>query len=296
MGTVTVGRSIALVAVGVAGLALSRLGAAQEPAPAKLWMLGEAPENCYLSRSFGAGADKTDVLIQSFGSTSPYHIVVRSAALPLRPQRADVARIGFGGTLEPQETFAIVGKWNDVATAVFAASPHNVRMNGSIYVYQGTNARFFAPIDTSGQTLSIEMPDMAPLTVRLGDMTDEYARLDACTQALEAKWSAAASAGATPAKEPELLHPGEANWHMKYPNVLLLNLISGIAEVRMTVDEKGRARDCVVQVSTWAPQFGTDTCAALKVVARFEPARDAQGNPVKALFRTSILFINYKWS
>ena len=134
------------------------------------------------------------------------------------------------------------------------------------------------------------------MNLRLGDMTGEYDRLDACVEALEAKWSAAASGGTEPAKGPELLHPGEANWHMKYPNVLLLNLISGVAELRMTVDEKGRARDCVVQVSTWAPQFGEDSCAALKSVARFEPARDARGNPVKALFRTSLMFINYKWS
>jgi hypothetical protein len=293
MGKVALGRSIALAAAS-AGAALSHSGAAQ--APASLWTLGQAPENCYLSRSFGTAANKTDVLIQSFGSTSPYHVVVRSAALPLRPQRAEVAQISFGGGLEPQDTFAIVGKWNDVATVVFAASPHSVGMNGEIYVYQRTDARLLAAIDTSGQVLSIEMPDMAPLSVQLGNMRDEYARLDTCTHALEAKWSAAASAGAAPAKAPELLHPGEANWHMKYPNVLLLNLISGIAEVRMTVDEKGRARDCVVQVSTWAPQFGTDSCAALKLVARFEPARDAQGNPVKALFRTSLIFINYKWS
>lgn len=285
--------------IAACGLVLTLSGAAgvqAQPAPPDSWTLGQAPEYCYLSRMVDAGGQKADVLIQSFGVESPYHVVVRSAALPLRPQRAEVAKIGFGGSVRPQDTFVIQGKWNNVATTVFAASPHGVRMNGEIYVYKDTDARFPVPIDRVGQTLSIEMPDMSPLTVPLGDMTGEYARLDACTLALEAKWLAAATGGSVPAKAPELLHPGEANWHMKYPNVALLNLISGIAEVRMTVDEKGRARDCIVQVSTWAPQFGADTCENLKVVARFEPARDAQGNPVKSLFRISIIFINYKWS
>jgi hypothetical protein len=270
--------------------------AAAQTAPTDPWTLGQEAEYCYLSRTVGAGAHKANVLIQAFGSSSPYHIVIRSADLPSRPQRAEVAKISFGGSLEPEDTFVILGKWSNVATAVFAASPHQVRMNGQIYLYQSTDARLSTPIDPSGEVLSIEAPDMAPLSLQLGTMANEYVRLDACVEKLEAKWRTAASTRAVLAKDPELLHPGEANWHMKYPNVLLLNLISGIAEVRMTVDEKGRARDCVVQVSTWAPQFGADSCSALKSIARFDPAKDSQGNPVKALFRTSIIFVNYKWS
>lgn len=276
-------------------LALAVPGAAQT-APTDAWTLGQEAEFCYLSRTIDSGGQKANVLIQAYGSSSPYHVVVRSAALPARPQRAEVAKIKFGGAVEPRNTFVILGKWNDVATAVFAASPHQVRMNAQIYLYQNTDAYISAPIDPSGEVLSIEAPDMAPLSLQLGTMDNEYARLDSCVEKLEAEWRTAASAGAVVAKDPELLHPGEANWHMKYPNLLLLNLISGIAEMRMTVDEKGRARNCVVQASTWAPQFGADSCAALKSIARFEPARDSQGNPTKALFRISIIFINYKWS
>lgn len=279
----------------VAPLALAIPGAAQT-APTDAWTLGQEAEYCYLSRTVDAGPQKANVLIQAFGSSSPYHFVIRSAALPSRPQRAEVAEITFGGSLEPQGVFVILGKWDKVATAVFAASPHQVRMNGQIYLYQNTNAQISAPIDPSGEVLSIEAPDMAPISLQLGTMANEYARLDSCVEQLEAKWRTPVSSGAALAKEPELLHPGEANWRMKYPNVLLLNLISGIAEVRMTIDEHGRARDCVVQASTWAPQFGADSCAALKSNARFDPAKDSQGNPIKALFRTSIIFINYRWS
>ena len=260
------------------------------------WSLGQAPEYCHLSRTVDAGGQKANVLIQSYGMDSPYHVVVSSTALPLRPQRAEVARIEFGGPSTAQDTFVILGKWNNVATAVFAASWHNVRQGGEIYAYKGTNARILAPIDQTGQVLALRVPDAAPLELKLGNMSAEFERLDSCTKALEARWRAAASPAATAVKEPELLHPGEANWHMKYPNIALLNLVSGITELRMTVDAKGRARDCVVQGSTWAPQFGADACAALKTSARFEPARDSQGNPVAALYRASLIFINYKWS
>ena len=278
-------------------LVLACAASAQGPvAPSDPWILGQAPEYCHLSRTLDAGGQKAYVLIQSFGTSSPYHVVVRSAALPLRPQRAEVAQISFGSPAVRQDTFVVLGKWNDVATAVFAASWHNVRQFGEIYAYQTTDARTLAPIDQTGQVLSLQMPDAAPIHLQLGNMSGEFQRLENCTRALEAKWTSAASPAATVVKEPELLHPGEANWQMKYPNIALLNLISGMTEVRMTVDAKGRARDCVVQVSTWAPQFGADTCEALKTIARFEPARDSQGNAVTALYRTSVVFINYKWS
>ena len=288
------------IAAWVAAAALAALtGPAPAQAPAvqgDAWVLGQAPENCYISRSIDADGQKAEVLIQSFGMTTPYHVVVRSPALPLLPQRAEVAQVRFGSALPSKDTYAILGKWNGVGTAVFAVSWHDVGQYGEIYYYQGAVAQTAATIDRSAQVLSLQVPNSGPLTFQLGDMTGAIDRLDACTRALEAKWSAAASAGATVATQPELLHPGEANWHMKYPNVALLNLISGMTEVRMTVDEKGRARDCVVQVSTWLPQFGEDSCEALKTVARFKPAHDAQGNPVKALFRASIIFINYHWS
>ena len=287
--------SAARLAAAIVLTASSGAAVAQAPPAQTAWVMGRAAENCYLTRSFGSGSQKIDVLIQAFGSSSPYHVVIRSNGLPLRPQRAEVARIGFGGSLAPTDTFVIVGKSGEMPTAVFAASSHAVSLYGSIYLYQKTDARIVVPLDPAGQVLSIDMTDAAPLSLQLGDMTGEYARLDECARGLEAKWVGTAGGGVTPVSGPELLHPGEASWHMKYPENLLLSLTSGIAEMRMTVDEKGRARDCVVQMSTWASRFGEDSCAAMERVARFEPAKDANGNSVKALFRASALFINYKW-
>lgn len=279
----------------IALVASPNIALAQAPSAQTRWTVGRGAENCYLTRSFGSGSQKVDVLIQAFGSTSPYHVIIRSNTLPLRPQRAEVARVGFGGSLAPADTFVIIGKSGETPTAVFAASSHAVSLYGSFYLYQRTDAQAVSPIDPSGQVLSIDMSDATPLSLQLGDMTGEYASLDECARGLETKWAASASGGVPLMSGPELLHPGEASWHMKYPENLLLSLISGIAEMRMTVDEKGRAHDCVVQMSTWASRFGEDSCAALQQVARFEPAKDANGNAVKALFRASVFFINYKW-
>jgi hypothetical protein len=279
-------------------LALAAPSQARQPAPQPdAWRLIQTPQYCSLARSIGEGADKADVFIQSFGSNSVYHVLVRSAALPLRAQRSAVAQVGFGGANDPKEAFIILGKTGaGVATAVFAANPpRQVEMGGAFYLGKGTDAHTTVPIDTTGETLTIDMEGMGTLAIPLGSMAGEYARLDACVEGLEAGWRTAASAGALAVSGPKMLHPGETNWHLKYPENLLLNRISGFAELYVTVDAKGRARDCVIQLSTWAPDFGDKSCSAMKTIARFEPARDSQGNPVSALYRTSLMFVIYDW-
>lgn len=225
-------------------------------------------------------------------------MIVRSTALPLLPQRGVVAQVGFGGQLAPADTFALVGKTGDVPTAVFVVMPPRpvqVGMLSTIYIGTGTHATLAVGLDPSGDNLSISMPGMAPLSLPIGPMQGEYARLDSCAQALEEKWSHAASGDAKPTEEPKLRDVRETSWHVKYPENLLLNRISGLAKLRMTVDEKGRVRDCVAQASIWASRFGEASCDHLREIARFEPARDAQGKPVSALFRTAALFVIYNW-
>nr|WP_166178869.1 energy transducer TonB [Altererythrobacter segetis] len=286
-------RSMAATAAAAILASLSLASWAQ--APADPWKLGQASENCFLSRSFGSGAQKMDVFIQSFGSATPYHVILRGPGLPLRPQRAEFARITLGGTDE-QDTFALIGKSGEIPMAVFAAAlPRPLMMTGMIYNYTGFKAGTVVRIDGSAETLTFDMEDMEPLSLQLGPMAGEYERLDACAQALEDKWIRAASPTATPIKGPELLHAKETVWHMKYPENLLLNRISGLVELRMTVDAKGRARDCVVQMATWASRFGEDSCSALEQTARFQPATDSNGNPVSALFRTGAIFVIHDW-
>lgn len=273
---------------------------AQAPAAAQTdpWELHKTPESCYLSRHIDSGTRGMDVLIQSFGSASPYHVMVRGPGLPLLPDRAVVAHVGIGDGEPPSKTFVFVGKASNVPVALFAAAPPRpgaIHMMGARYYGTNTDARMGAIVDPAGETLSLAMTGMDPLVLPLGPMEGEYARLDDCAQALENDWRSAASAGAKPVDAPTLRDPNEVSWHMKYPEDLLLNRVSGLVERRMMVDAKGRARNCVVQLSTWGNRLGDASCAHMQQIARFEPAHGAQGNPVNAYFQTSALFIIYNW-
>lgn len=275
----------------VAAMTHPEIAAAQsEP-----WALGQNAESCFLSRGYTTQSGRLDLTIQSFGPETAYHFILSGAALPLKDQRAMPAMIGFGGEAAATKSLALFGKAGAAGMLVFDASlPRPISYLG--WYYQGTEGPpFITKVDPTATVLYFQATDTSPLTLQLGPMEPEYARLDACVEALDRKWAAAASGDAQPATAPTLIEGKETNWHIKYPENLLLARISGLVELRMTVDAQGRPHDCVVQRATWATRFGDDACSDFEKLAHFQPAQDSSGKPVSALFRTSMSFIIYDW-
>jgi hypothetical protein len=293
----TITKALAALVVGAGLVGLSRGALAQAPTTDP-WKLSQTADSCYLQRSFGTGERKVDLLIQAFGSTTPYHVMIRGGGLPLRQQRAESARVGFGGEKTAQDALILVGKSGEVPMAVIAASPPRpVRVNFLSWLYEGTRtaAYMVVPIDPSGTELHVELQGSGPIDLPIGSMGSEYSRLDSCAAAIEHKWALATAPDGAAVDAPQITPETATNWQVKYPPNLLLARISGLVELRMTIDPKGRAHGCVVQMATWSPQFGEHACSDIQEYARFVPAHDRQGKPVSALYRTAMMFMIYDW-
>lgn len=263
--------------------------------PAGAWELQQAEESCSLVRHFGGDDRKLRLRIQSFGQTTPYNVVLVGDELPLRNQSSEAVQVGFGGQKAIETTVGLVGKAADgQAMLIFTANPPRpVSLLG--WLYMGTKIKIRTTVDPAAETLYIDAEDMEPATLPLGPMETEYARLDACVQTLTDRWALAASGDAKPVSAPYLAVKSESNWRTKYPENMLLNRLSGLVEMRMTIDEKGRAHDCLVQASIWSKRFGEDACANFERWRQFEPARDAAGKPVRALYRAAVIYSIYDW-
>jgi hypothetical protein len=295
-----IAKSLLALAISAGVVSLSQEGSAQAPglATADPWKLNQTADSCYLQRSYGTGEHKTDLLIQSFGSTTPYHVMVRGDAVPLRPQRAESARVGFGGEKSAKETLVLIGKSGEMPMLVVLASPPRpFGVNFLSWLYRGvrTNAPMGVPTGPSATELYVDLQGGGPIDLPLGPMSSEYSRLDSCAAAVEHKWALATVPGGAAMDAPQITPETAGNWQIKYPENLLLNRISGLVELRMTVDAKGRAHDCVMQMATWSPQFGERACSDIQEYARFVPAHDGQGKPVSALYRTAMMFMIYDW-
>jgi periplasmic protein TonB len=78
--------------------------------------------------------------------------------------------------------------------------------------------------------------------------------------------------------------------HSDYPNLALRRSEQGTVKVRLTIDAGGSTTGCEVLSSSGSKSLDETTCRLLRQKAKFEPARDADGNPA-----ISTVEYSHKW-
>ena len=120
------------------------------------WALRQNAESCYLERTFGSGAGKIELVIQSFGPTSPYHVVLSGANLPTDKDRARPARVGFGGEGAAKDSVVLVGSsGGEPMVLLTVAPPRPIRLFRWLYSYRPVKDDFVVPLDTAAQALFV---------------------------------------------------------------------------------------------------------------------------------------------
>lgn len=69
-----------------------------------------------------------------------------------------------------------------------------------------------------------------------------------------------------------------------YPKEALRYGHEGVAEFTVTVNESGRAEDCVITKSSGWPELDEATCKEFTARVRFKPATDSSGTPIKSKY------------
>lgn len=114
------------------------------------------------------------------------------------------------------------------------------------------------------------------------------AALDQCNANLQAYWNISATAGnvQTP---PRPLKPlgSYLSWE-DYPTQAIREGAGGTARVTLMIDEKGYPKDCLVEQTSGIATLDAMSCYTLKARAKFEPAKDADGKPVRSTYSQGI--------
>ena len=79
-----------------------------------------------------------------------------------------------------------------------------------------------------------------------------------------------------------------------YPTTALRAGQSGIVRIVLLIDEQGRVADCTVTETSGFASLDAQTCAVLKEKARFEHARNGEGQAVKDSVTTRVRWITEK--
>ncbi|MDP8914255.1 MAG: energy transducer TonB [Pseudomonadota bacterium] len=115
--------------------------------------------------------------------------------------------------------------------------------------------------------------------------------LDTCNSNLRAYWNIGDSASviataAAPAKSP-------AHWVSSgdYPKQAFDENASGIVQFVLLIDETGKTRDCMVEDTSGVASLDAMACVILRERARFKPALDVGGKPVRSSWTSRVRWI-----
>lgn len=69
-----------------------------------------------------------------------------------------------------------------------------------------------------------------------------------------------------------------------YPRAALREGREGVAQFTVEISEAGRAENCVITGSTGWPDLDEATCKVIHLRARFNPANDETGRPMRSSY------------
>jgi len=262
-------RSLALLSAGAAAWP----AAAQPPAasPAARWHVDGATERCVLTRELQGSPGAATFVLRTIPGSKRYDVILAGETLAGRfGRRAGEARVAMEG-----------GPAAHVASAAAVEMPGK---RGRGVILSRLPEQFVSEF-RAGSTLRLmdkEGAELGRWTVPIAAKAADA--LAYCESEKQVEWGAdraAVEQGATP--------PRPANDPDKWLTMRDFGLVTAVgtarfsAVVRMVVDEKGKPSNCKLIEAAGNVEIAPTLCRAVLESARFEPARDASGKPVRSV-------------
>ena len=309
-------RSVFSRAVAVSALAGSALAASAadksgpEPLtlkPASEWNLDYAADKCRLARAFGTGDEQVIFFIERYDPGDAFFLLV--SGKPLARFSEERAKLAFGPDGYETAHPLLDGKLGE-QPAFMTSGMTLVEVPGTEENHKSSRTRsnynrFSDSLDDADVLLQALTPEqeaainwfevsqrgMRPIRLSLGTMGKPMAAMRACIDELIGHWGidVAAHRTLTRAVTPKT---SPADWigYRDYPTNLLAKGAQGLVQFRLLVGVDGKPTDCFIQESTRPKGFDDAVCAAMMKRARFDPALDKDGKPIKSYWRTSVRF------
>ena len=298
-------RSILIAAAGVSFLLQPTPAHAREVrrlAPSSRWVVNYAEDNCRLARSFGTGSDRVDLLFDRFFPGESLRVTLagtifgpRNVHVPLEP--------GFRfGPAEDESKVSAFGALLGGAPAIVAIShirlaPYTAVEFAALKKSYETDGSFEpSPIGVERERAATWFE--VNRLVKNVDLVLETGRMDRTLDALrQCSWDTVRAWGMDPDQQKKLKRgawptiPLATLFNSRdYPRKMAAMGQQGIVNVRLIIDEQGRVESCTIQRSTRPKEFDDVVCANLTKRARFSPALDENGKPIRSYFGQNVIF------
>lgn len=265
------------------------------------WALDYSEDSCRVGRFFGEGEERTLLQMTQFEPDHTFMLAVAGGGLGKRIDPAN-SRIQFG-PVHParQEAVPIAGDIGDFKPGLIFASSA-VRDTETIEPSrkdsdQATIATFKPSdpitLEDEGKVEWVQIAVAGEPRLRLatGPMGELFTALNTCSEDLLLHWGLDVDRHKTMSRKPvPLRSPGKWITARDYPDSAMSKGEQALVYFRLMIGADGAPESCHIQQSGYSQAFDKAVCGNLMKNARFEPALDADGNPMKSYFRTSVRF------
>lgn len=241
--------------------------------PIKPWVLDYGETNCSASRMYGSEAAPTFLAFRPSPSGTVMQIIIA------RPGRISEAQhfpttVAIGG--QTLKTTALDFGVKDKGTEVF-------RMSFDRQVLTGLGAASDIAVRVKGRIeQSFAIPSMAKV----------LEGLDKCTADFQKYWNIGEEATRDFQQQSNSVQPLTKYFSYKdYPGQAVFESLSGNARMTMMIDEKGAIKGCMEEETSGIATLDAMTCIVIMQRAKFTPAIDAAGKPVRSTLTTKIKWV-----
>lgn len=256
-------------------------------APQGEWKMREYADKCRISRSFGEQEENRTTLWIDQGGTEPNYNVTLIGR-PLRNSYGNAVRVQFGEEKESLRSYirAKSSKGRPVLTMYgVALAPPEINRDTDTEIEELNSERLKAIT-----TLRLSESITEPLELDLGPMAAPLSFLRGCSQQLYITLARAQSSKSGKAQPPVMRNQSIIGRLIRYPAHLARAQMEGAVDYRLTINAKGKPTNCNIRASNRPQLFDDTVCLGLMKNGKFNPALDAEGQPIPSYYWSGITF------
>ena len=276
--------------------ALAAAPAAAEPVvlkPSSQWNVDFAEDQCRLVRLFGPEEDRHFLSFQQYWPAKQTGLTIAGSAFK-RFRSLERTYVRFHDMQEPLRTLPFTGSVEEYGTGVIYSS---IGLDES----EPESGTSDDEEDAGWEMLDLELAKKVEFVeikqgsrvVRLetGPLDAAFEVLNQCTLDLLRDWGLDPERHLTLQNGPRWVNQTLIARRIMadYPDSALLQGEQGIMRMRVIVSAEGAVESCTILKATQTQSLESPACKLMKS-AKFEPARDAAGEPFRSYYATSITY------